>query len=491
MDTLGVMNPRRILFIASEAAPLVKVGGLADVVGALPPALRALGHDVRILLPKYEVIRPELIPIQRTLGPVSIPWQGKSLRVTVQVSTLVGTDVPLYLLDAPEMFAGEAIYYEHNGPGGMRLALERYVFFSWAVGHVLPILNWSPHILHCHDWHTAALPAVLTTSAQPAPVTILTIHNMEGQGKWSPAEIFSWLGLHGDESPLWQLRDQANNLNLLQLGIHGADAVTTVSPTYAKEIVIPEFGAGLETDLASRRGGVMGILNGIDAAHFNPAVDASLHARYDSQSVTVGKLANRRALLRELQLDYGLGPLFGFVGRLTGQKGVDLISAAVPDIVRGGGNLVVLGSGSPDIERAIKQAAADFPGAVRAVVKFDAQLAQRIYAASDFFLMPSRFEPCGLGQMIAMCYGALPIVRDTGGLHDTVSDLREAAGGTGLVFRHSDPQEFRDVIHEALRLYAEVDTMTMARQRGMSQDFSWTRSAQAYGHLYRHVHPTA
>ena len=481
------VTPRRILFVASEVAPLVKVGGLADVVGALPAALARLGHDVRILIPKYGVIAPELIPVRGRMVSSDVPWQGRAVNIGLDESRLPGTAVPLYLLDAPGLFSGGTIYYEHSGSGGARLAMERYVFFSWAVSRLLPQLKWSPDIIHCHDWHTAAVPALLSLSTSHPPITVLTIHNMEGQGKWRAEEVFGWLGIRGDELPALRRRDAPGNLNLLQLGIWAATAVNTVSPTYAQEVLTPTYGQGLERDLAGRPGGVGGILNGIDFRVFDPATDAGIFARYDVTASAIGKLSNKRALVSELGLRPGHGPLFGFVGRLTAQKGMDLLPASIPDIVVAGGQLVVLGSGVPEVERLVATAVRPYADHCRVLIKFDPRLAQRIYAASDFFLMPSRFEPCGLGQMIAMRYGALPIVRDTGGLHDTVRDVRTQPNGTGLLFRQAEAADLRGAVAAALQLFKETDTITVARRRAMTEDFSWHRSAQAYVALYEHA----
>lgn len=475
-----------VLFIASEAAPLVKVGGLADVVGALPSALAAFGHDVRILLPKYSTITPDRAPESRVVVTTSVQWQGRAVPVRVIESSLSPNNTVLYLLEAPDMFDGDAIYYEHSGSGGARLAEERYVFFSWAAAHCLPLLPWAPGLVHCHDWHTGLVPTLMAIQNISLP-TVLTIHNMEGQGRWRAEDVFSWLGLHGHEHSGLEFRDVDNNFNLLQSGIRAATAVNTVSPKYAEEVLSSTYGAGLERDLRARPGGTRGIINGIDINVFNPETDARIPAKYSTTTVGVGKLLNGRALRQELGLSSVDGPLFGFVGRLTAQKGVDLIAAILGDIVDGGGQVVLLGSGGPEIEQLVIAATEAHRAQVVAVLRFDANLAQRIYAASDFFLMPSRFEPCGLGQMIAMRYGAIPLVRDTGGLHDTVRDIRHANNGTGLVFSEPTVAALQTVVQAALRLYREHDTLESVRRRCMREDFSWDRSAREYSTLYDHA----
>ncbi len=481
------MTAKKVLFVASEASPLVKVGGLADVVGALPTALHELGVEARICIPNYGSISADRLAKTQAMLQTQIPWRGRSISVELLESVLPGTATVLYLLEAPEFFQDGGIYYEHGQPGGARLAMERFVFFSWAMAHIIPQLPWQPDIVHCHDWHTALVPALLPLVEKNPRPTILTIHNIEGQGKWEANDILGWLNIQGKEISSLRYRDRGGNLNLLQLGIHAASAVNTVSPAYAHEILTSAYGLGLESDLARRPGGVSGIINGLDFQMFNPMTDAGIHTRYDGQTVAVGKAENKRALLAELGLKFSAGPLFAAIGRLTGQKGVDLIPDSIGDVVRADGRMVVLGSGVPEVEQMITEAASRFPDHCRVVIKFDAALAQRMYAAADFFLMPSRFEPCGLGQLIAMRYGALPIVRDTGGLHDTVRDLRRHGDGTGLVFGSATAAALRTAVIDALRIFNQPDTMMTARRRAMGQDFSWARSANDYLNLYRHV----
>lgn len=479
--------PRRILFVASEVAPLIKVGGLADVVGALPGALAALGVEARILIPKYGTITKEQLPVTSSVLRASVPWQGRQVAVEVVESVLPTTKTVLYLLDAPEFFQGGGIYYDRGEQRGAQLAMERFVFFSWAISRLVQKLPWQPELIHCHDWHTAAVPTFLNLVKRAARPTVLTIHNIEGQGKWHADDIFGWLGLRGDEVPALRFRDHQGNFNLLQQGIRSASMVNTVSPTYAHEIVSPVLGMGLEKDLVERRGGVSGILNGLDFRLNNPFTDPRIHVKYDAPTATPGKLKNKQAALAGCGLKTGAGPLFVLISRLTGQKGVDLVPASIPAIAKDDGRLLILGTGVPAVERAVVEAAAPFPEHVRVMVKFDALLAQQLYAAADFFLMPSRFEPCGLGQLVAMRYGALPIVRDTGGLHDTVRDLRRYRDGTGLVFGPPTPEALLTAVQDALRIFRQPDTMVSARARAMNQDFSWGPSAKDYLSLYSHA----
>lgn len=485
-----------ILFVVPELTPIIKVGGLGDVAGALPKALVRLGHDVRIVVPDYGSIDHQRYPSRRQWDNLSVRWCGQTVRLRIDVGALPDSSVPVYYLVCPEIFVQPnvgGVYLEKSGGQERVLEMQRFIFFSWAVAQLVPELPWQPTIIHCHDWTAATIPTLLTLRPAVAKkyATVLTIHNLQNQGVWSPSDVWAWLGLRGDEHPWLGLRDHLGNFNALQQGIHAADAVNTVSPQYAKEILTPEYGERLETDLLERPGGVRGILNGLDIEEFDPATDKALARTYTTSSVIEGKRANRLALAQRLHLP-AQGPLYGFIGRLTPQKGIDLLLGCVADIVRAGGQLIILGSGLPEIEAHLQQLNGRYPRHIRAVLGFDAGLAQTIYAASDFFLMPSSFEPCGLGQLIAMRYGALPIVRDTGGLHDTVVDLRQHPHrGTGFVFAAYDPAALRGVIEESLRLYHQPDTVQAAILRAMYQDFSWTTSARAYHDLYgqtiRHV----
>lgn len=480
------MNQHRVLFVASEVTPLIKVGGLADVVGALPDALAPLGVEARICIPRYGALSSAAMGGTKNVLSTTIPWKGRSIDISLLEGRLPNSHVTVYYMDAPEMFLAGGVYYEHDTEHGTRLAMERFVFFSWAVAHCIPQLPWQPDVVHCHDWHAAAVPAMLTVLGEQRH-TVLTIHNIEGQGKWNAAEALQWLGLPTSTHATLQPRDLQGNLNILQLGICTASVVNTVSPTYAQELLTPQYGQGLEGDLARRPGGVRGIVNGIDTALFNPETDTQLPARYAQDTVAAGKLINKRSVLAECSLTTGSGPLFVVVGRLTQQKGVDLLPGIIPDIMHHDGRLIILGSGVPDIEQAITSAIAPYPTFCRAFVKFDAALASRLYGAADFFLMPSRFEPCGLGQLLAMRYGALPIVRDTGGLHDTVRDIRRHKDGTGFVFTEPTTEALRAALQDALRVFNQHDTMTAARQRAMRYDCSWSRSASTYVTLYSHA----
>lgn len=476
-----------ILMLASEATPLIKVGGLADVVGALPAALAGTGHDVRILLPRYGALVEHGFVDRPTGLRVDIPWLGKVVPVEVYEGALPGTATPLYTLQADAFFVGGA-YISDSSPSGYQAQMQRFTFFAWAAAHVLPKLAWQPDVVHCHDWHTAGFP-VFSRLVHPSTYpTVVTIHNIESQGKWGAPELFSWLGITGDELPSFVVRDPQGDFNLLQQGVLTADAVTTVSPTYAQEILQPEYGLGLEKTIQELQAPVTGIVNGIDVERFNPKTDHTIAWQYSAETVVEGKNKNRDVLAKEFGWSDDSRPVLGMVSRLTAQKGVDILADALPTWVRNGGRVIILGTGQPELERRLQGLAEQSSGAIVVKIGFDAAKAQQIYAGADFFAMPSKFEPCGLGQPIAMRYGTLPIVRDTGGLHDTVTDVDAAPDrGTGFVFRDFAAAPLSSTFERALRLWQKPDILTAVRQRAMRLDFSWAASAAAYLRVYANI----
>lgn len=474
-----------ILFVASEVTPLVKVGGLADVVGALPKALRALGHDVRVMLPLYGTIDRSKLNLTVVEERQAFPFAGREVGMAVQVTTIPGTDVPLYFIESPDLFGTKEVYVSGQSSDALRQGIQRFVGFSALAAHVVGRLDWQPEVVHCHDWHTGLVPVLLAINKHPAR-TVMTIHNLHNQGAWNAAEVCSWLQLEGHEHPILQLRDEHQDMNLLQVGINAATVVSTVSPTYAQEILAPDYGEHLDQDLAAHVPPVVGILNGIDVDVFDPSQDAHIPVHYTIQTVDQGKRGNKERLQRELGLQPSpTAPLFVSVSRLSPQKGFDLLPPVISDIARAGGQVAILGSGWPEIEGQLHRLADDHVRSVVVRLGFDVGLAQRLYAGADFFLMPSRFEPCGLGQMIAMRYGTIPIVRDTGGLRDTVIDVRARPDqGTGLVFARFDVADFRAALNAAVQLYRSPGTLQRVIERGMSQNFSWAASAHAYIRLY-------
>lgn len=472
-----------ITFFASEATPLIKVGGLADVVGALPEVLFRLGHQVNVVIPGYTHLRLETWKPELEF---SVVWNGQPIPVTVRSERFSLSGLRIYALDAPLiMRAYDGVYTESDDPGMQRKEIERFAFFAYAAATLIQQQKVRPDVIHCHDWHAGLVPLLLQLRGISIP-TLLTIHNLNIQGKWNSADVFGWLGWKGNESPQLQKRDRDGDINFLQQGIIAATAVNTVSPTYAKEILSPEHGEHLEKDLMSRPEGIYGIVNGIDVQRFNPATDNDLAFPYSLQTVGEEKRKNKTALQRELGLpENPQAFLLGSVGRLNTQKGYQLLPTIVGDILAQEIQLVVLGSGMEEIVRSLQEIAQQYARQVKVIVKFDAHLAQRIYAGADAFVMPSLFEPCGLGQMIAMRYGTLPIVRDTGGLHDTVQDITQnPQNGTGFVFEAFQAEALQGSIQQAFALHRNPSAWLQAQQRAMAQDFSWERSARAYLDLY-------
>lgn len=476
----------KILMVAAEVTPLIKVGGLADVVGALPTALVKAGHETRILIPRYGLLVDHGFGDEPTGIKATVPWKNQSVEVELYRGQLPGSDIIIYTLAANALFDGGA-YVSEPSPAGYQRQMERFVFFSWAAVHLLKKIDWQPDIIHCHDWHTAGITVFSKILHHPVP-SVLTIHNIESQGKWRATEIFSWLGLRGNELPSFTARDPMGDFNVLQQAVLHASAVTTVSPTYAQEILQPEFGLGLEHDLKTRPGGVIGIVNGIDVVRNDPATDSHIVAHYSADTVREGKNTNRAALTKLYAWPEAERPVLGMVSRLTPQKGVNLLVEALPYWVLGGGRVVILGAGQSGLEQQLVAVANKYPEAMHVQIGFDATLAQQIYAGSDFFAMPSKFEPCGLGQLVAMRYGSLPIVRDTGGLHDTVIDFGQRPDdGTGIVFKNFTPMGLQEALAAALQLWQKADILQAARQRAMRQDFSWTSSAAAYIRVYANI----
>lgn len=480
------MKPLRILFVTPEATPIVKVGGLGDVAGALPKALRALGHDVRLFMPLYHTIDQMKYPSRPQWSNLSVGWEGGTASVNINVGTLPNSDTPIYYLDYPEQYAYGGAYLEQMGVQGIGKSIKHFVFFCTAILDVLNHLDWQPDVIHCQDWPSGLLP-ILLQIRRPSnrPRTVLTIHNMENQGAWSAEEVFRWLGLSGREHPLLAKRDRGGNFNLLQQAILGADTVNTVSPSYAQELLTPEYGCGLEDDLQSRPA-VHGILNGIDQDFFNPAHDAVITERYSVATLTGGKQKNKLALQTQLGFEQDAAtPLFAAVSRLTRQKGLDLLPPIIDRCASQGWQIAVLGSGMPDIETALRSASASYPETLKVINRFDAALAQQMYAGADFFLMPSRFEPCGLGQMIAMRYGTIPVVRGIGGLKDSVVDLGSGTGhGSGFVFERAEKESLFTAMERAATLFHRPSALHRVRQQNMRHDWSWSQSAKQYEQLY-------
>ncbi|MBI5404886.1 MAG: glycogen synthase [Candidatus Kerfeldbacteria bacterium] len=476
-----------ILFISAEATPLAKAGGLADVVGALPLALRKLGVDVRIMMPRYEVLGGNPI-LETIIERVPVEVGGQIYDVRVHRGRLPDSDVDVYLLENETFLSHGPIYNEH-GQTDPFFEMQRFLFFSKAALTVIPELNWTPDILHCHDWHTGIVPSLASIMRGTVGMqTVVTIHNLAHQGVWKATDVLGFLGFSEKDHDRFALRDRRGDFNLLQQAIRSASVVNTVSPTYATEILTPEYGEGLEEELRSKQPPVKGILNGIDTTHFDPATDHRIRVQYDRTSIE-RKRENTLALHELCGFTPSLERMtFGFIGRLTEQKGVDLILQAQDAILKNGSRLIVLGTGMPEIEQALGELAKRYPDQVYCKLGFDAAFAQQLYAGSDALLMPSKFEPCGLGQMVAMRYGTIPIVRATGGLADTVPDVTsDPTRGLGFSFSPYEAAALSAAIDRAREYFGRPADWTALIQRCMGQDLSWERSARAYLKLYESI----
>jgi starch synthase len=463
--------PTKILFIAAEATPIVKVGGLADVAGALPQALKALGYDVRIMLPAYGAIdqtRWQMKPCKR---PFAINLGGEPQ--AAQICTGMLGNVPVYYVDHPPTFSDRPVIYTNGQEDA-----ARFVIFGALALAALDHLDWRPDLVHLNDWHTAIMARWLHNLRRElhTPPTLLTIHNLDYQGVVHRPSL-GWAASLLPNSP-----DQI--INLLYEGLANADTITTVSPTYAREIMTPEYGTGLQNLLRMRASDVVGILNGIDTQTFNPATDPHIAQNYDMQDLS-GKAACKRALQQEANLPARADvPVFGMVTRLVEQKGLDILAQALPELLTQHDlQVVILGTGDPHYHDVLSGIAEKFGSKFRLWLKFDAGLAQRIYAGSDAFLMPSRFEPCGLGQMIAMRYGTVPVVRATGGLVDTVSDLAYN-NGNGVRFGPYRADALTHAVQRTIEAFRSKELWNGLIEHGMQRDFSWSQSAQHYGELY-------
>lgn len=463
-----------VLFVASEVTPIAKVGGLGDVIGALPKALANLGVDVRIISGYYGTHDEAAYPT-KVVGQLKVIWAGQPALITLRQTRLPGADVPVYLLEEPRVISDGSIYESRTALAHNQHEVRRFLLLSQAAVQVPHVLKWLPDIWHLHDWHAACVAAFLP---EPHVPTLLTIHNLANQG-WATPESVGLSGL--------PVKIGTEHLNLFRLGLERATWLSTVSPTYALEIQSQLAGEGLEAVLSSRRGALTGITNGIDVEAFNPQTDKFLAERYSESNLVQGKRVNRELLGHKLGLESADLPLFGIVSRLTDQKGIELIPQALePYLKRRELQLAFLGVGQPTLEGVLRDLVAKHPGWVGGAIEFNEPLARLIYAGSDFFLMPSRFEPCGLGQLIAMRYGTVPVVRATGGLRDTVVDVSESAG-TGLVFAEYTARAFGQAVERALRLYQDHAKLQAVRQRALERDSSWPSAAAHYLELYQRL----
>lgn len=449
-----------IAMVASEGVPFSKTGGLADVVGALPLALERLGHEVVVILPKY--------------------------KGTAHRRATIGHGIPVLFVEHDGYFGREHLYGGKDGDYPDNL--ERFSFFAWRALETLKEANFRPDAIHVHDWQAALIPVYLATTYRDDPVvgqatTLLTVHNLAYQGVFPKSE-FPKLGLPWELFHLEGL-EYYDQVNLLKGGLMFAKRLNTVSPTYAQEIQTPEYGCGLDGVLRKRRADLAGVLNGIDTALWDPAADKALAAPF-SAAKPAGKAAAKRALQAALGLPTDPAvPLVGMITRLAAQKGLDLVAAAMEDFASLGVQLAVLGTGDRVFHEQFEALGRRFPKTLAVRLSFDDRLARQIYAGSDLFLMPSRFEPCGLGQMIAMRYGAIPVVRKTGGLADTVVEASaDGSKGNGFLFEAAEPSELLAAVRRALALYRRRAAWGALQRRAMQSDWSWERAARCYVELY-------
>ena len=479
----------QIVFASAECAPFVKTGGLGDVAGSLPAALVRAGAEVIVMVPKYATIKDEYKARMEHFADfyVSLGWRNEYCGLEK-----LEHDGVTY------MFVDNERYFARDYPYGFFDDGERFAFFSKAITESLQHLpeGFECDILHCNDWQTALAPVFLREFYQGLPLydrvkTVFSIHNVAFQGQFSDTVMEDILGVAHIPAAATQLRCDACSINYMLGALHYADAITTVSPTYAGEIQTPEFGEGLDGVLRERSYALQGILNGIDVAGFDPATDKCIAANYTVEDRS-GKAVCKAKLQEELGLEVRDDrPLMVMVTRLTRQKGMDLVMYALDRILSGGVQVAVLGTGDRDYEDGLRYFQDKYPGTMAARIEFDPALSQRMYAAADMFLMPSKFEPCGLSQIIAMRYGTLPIVRETGGLKDTVIPYNEFTGeGTGFSFTNFNGDEMGDAVFRAARLFWDNrEAWNQLVTQAMSQDFSWTRSADKYLDLYFFMHP--
>jgi starch synthase len=475
-------QPLKILLLSAEAVPFAKTGGLADVAGSLPKAIRAMGHDIRVAMPRYGRIDPEKFELKEILPAFPVPM-NKQVEEAAVLQGHIAPDVPVYMIE-------NAKYYDRDGIYMYPDDAERFIFFCRSSLEMLHRLDWRPDIIHCHDWHTAIVPNWLKTIYKDDPffaqtATVYTIHNLAYQGIFG-YRVLEIAGI--DEYGFMyhpEMADLTEVVDLMARGIFFADVINTVSEKYAQEILTPEFGEKLDPLLRDRRDRLFGILNGIDDKVMNPATDKYIAQNYDADTLEK-RAKNKLALQQEANLKVDVAvPLIGIISRLTDQKGFDILGDVIDHLLDLDLQFVLLGTGDPHYHEMFSRVAQAYSGKAAVFLTFNAELAQKIYAGSDVFLMPSRFEPCGLGQMIAMRYGSVPVVRATGGLADTVKDFDPQTGeGNGFSFEPYDRWALFAAIVRAVENYKYKDTWHKLQVKGMTADFSWNASARKYVDLY-------
>jgi starch synthase len=475
----------KVLHVAAEMFPWVKTGGLADVVGALPKALAAQGADVRVLLPGLSAFR-QALGATTPVHDIGAAFGAARVRLTCARDHALG--LPVYLLEAPFLYERDGGPYENPQGEPWLDNAQRFGLLGWTAAHLAAgELDefWQPQIVHAHDWHAAMACAYMNVAASAEAASVFTVHNLAYQGLFAPTD-FHLLHLPSAlmSTPGLEYHGQ---VSFMKAGLKFADQITTVSPTYAREIATDAFGAGLDGVIRARQSDLSGILNGIDDATWNPATDAAICAPYDRAHLA-GKKRCRTALRKEVGLSASDGPLFSVVSRLTAQKGLDLLLGALPALVASGAQLVLQGSGDASLERAFRAAQDSHPTQVRVRIGYDEAFAHRIVAGADAIIVPSRFEPCGLTQMYGLRYGTVPVVRRVGGLADTVRDAGGAdapvAGANGIVFDDASGAALEAALQRAVALFRQGAGWTALMRTGMAEELSWAKAARAYIQVY-------
>ncbi|SET31693.1 glycogen synthase GlgA [Paenibacillus sp. NFR01] len=471
----------KVLFAAAEGHPFIKTGGLADVIGALPKALKGAGVDVRVILPKYRGIPDAYTSQMEQVAVIDVPVGWRRQYCGILQTTYDG--IPVYFIDNEYYFGRDGIYgYMDDG--------ERFAFFNRAVLECLPAIDFQPEVLHCHDWHAAVIPLLLNAHYRHEPFyanmrTVFTIHNLLYQGVFPYSVLGELLGV-GDNYFLSV--EYYGNVNFMKGGIVHSDHVTTVSPTYADEIRTSYYGYGLDGLLSSRSGSLSGIVNGIDTKSYNPATDPKIFTRYRSNLAK--KAENKTGLQEELGLPVRPEiPLVAMVTRLVDSKGLDLITRVLDEILYTDDiQFVLLGTGDQEYERWFREAVWRYPDKLSAQILFNDGLSRKIYAASDIFLMPSKFEPCGISQLLALRYGSIPVVRETGGLNDTVHSYNEETGeGNGFTFKNYNAHDMMHTLRRAVSLYHQPEHWKKVTKNAFAGDYSWNVSAQEYIDIYNRI----
>ncbi|MCK5523087.1 MAG: glycogen synthase GlgA [Thiomargarita sp.] len=477
----------RILFVTSEAYPLIKTGGLGDISYTLPNALRQLGVDIRLLLPGYPAVLEQLSLIEVHEN-IRLPPLQEPIRILTGI--MPGEITPVYVIECPSLYERDGgPYQDSNGKdwsdNALRFGILSQVAALFGSHHLL----FKPQIVHCNDWQTGLVPAFLTFNPNQSARTMMSIHNMAYQGIFPP-EVVESFGLPPESFSISGL-EYYGKVSFIKAGLYYSDWITTVSPTYAKNIQTPTYGCGLEGLLTIRQAQLTGILNGIDTEVWNPDTDPLINHNYNTKSLLL-KSRNTQELRKKLGLTSSTQtPVIGMIARLIEQKGIDLVLPIIPDMMKSGAQLVVLGSGDKKFEEALQQLAKYYPQQISVTIGYNEELAHQIEAGANMFLMPSKFEPCGLNQMYSMYYGTIPIVRRTGGLADTVIDATpnniQAKIATGFIFEKENADELLFCIRRALRTFRDKTTWRQLQMTGMNRDFSWQESAKQYVSLYHSI----